>query len=243
MNCIIVDDERHARENLSWYLKNSTTQIDILAEADSVDAAYKLIIELNPEIVFLDISMPEKDGFQLLEMFDNPPFEVVFITAYDQYALEAFKKVASAYLLKPIDEDILGKVLSKLEKRQDNDKIKNDFEELKSMIFESQTKAKLGIPIESGLRYVEIDEILYLESDSGYTIIYFEDGSKQVSSKRMPYFSDKLPLSKFVKIHQSYLVNIPHIVGYKKNGTLSLKNGTELPVSRSMKQMVLSKIG
>jgi len=235
MKCIIVDDEKHARENLSYLLKSREYDVEIVGEAQNVDEAFILINNTQPDLVFLDISMPNKNGFDLIEMFDEILFHIVFITAYDSFALEAFKKLATAYILKPIDEVLLDKCMKKIILSSEVEK-DNNLEKIHALILSMNSNRKLAIPSDTGIDLILFENIIYIESEEGYTILHIQNGKNILTSKRIAYYQERLPPSEFIKIHQSFLININYIVKYHKKGIVSLSNGVDLQVSRSMKK-------
>lgn len=242
IKAVVVDDEQNARENLIRKVLKIDNSIQILAEAEDVDSAFDIITKHKPNVVFLDIEMPGKDGFELVNLFDVIDFEIVFITAYGDYAIKAFQHFAFNYLLKPLDTDLLEKVIVGLNNKLSAKKTTNDYGSLIQYINQSFINNKLGIPTESGIDLIEMSEIMSIESSEGYSIFKLSNGKQIISSKRFQYFEDKLITASFLKIHRSFIVNVKYIDAYHKVGFIKLSNGDELPVSRSLKNQVVQEL-
>ena len=233
---IIIDDERLAREEVKRALK-SYPEFEVIGEASHADEAKKMIEEMIPDIIFLDIHMPGKSGFDLLEELTTVP-EVVFTTAYDQYAIKAIKFSALDYLLKPIDMDELEKAIqkhksSKTQERVEKQKIKNLIENIKS---ENHIR-KIAVPDGNGLIFIPLKNIVRCESDGNYTIIYQKEGKKIVASRTLGDFDDMFSGENFFRIHRSHLINLEHLVKYVKGegGYVEMSDGSKAEVSRRKK--------
>ncbi|WP_459209757.1 LytR/AlgR family response regulator transcription factor [Aquimarina rhabdastrellae] len=222
---VIVEDSRLARNELKELIKNHN-EIEIIGEAENVDEGYDLIITTRPEILFLDINMPGKNGFELLEMLDEVPL-VIFTTAYDEYAIKSFEYNAFDYLMKPISAKRFGATIQKvLEKEQEQIVLESDKKNLNSQIF-----------IKEGEHcwLVKIGEISLFEVDGNYTRIYFRD-QKPLIYKSLNQIEEKLPEKYFFRINRQQLININEVIEVIPwfNGKLKikLKNGKEVEVSR-----------
>ncbi len=222
---VIVEDSRLARNELKELIKNHN-EIEIIGEAENVDEGYDLIITTRPEILFLDINMPGKNGFELLEMLDEVPL-VIFTTAYDEYAIKSFEYNAFDYLMKPISAKRFGATIQKvLEKEQEQKVLESDKKNLNSQIF-----------IKEGEHcwLVKIGEISLFEVDGNYTRIYFRD-QKPLIYKSLNQIEEKLPEKYFFRINRQQLININEVIEVIPwfNGKLKikLKNGKEVEVSR-----------
>jgi two-component system LytT family response regulator len=241
---IIIDDEARARSVLATLIKENVPDIEIVDTADDVPNGVISINKYKPDVVFLDVEMPNYNGFQLLDFFENINFNIVFTTAYSDYALQAFQVSAIDYLLKPIQIEQLLKAVEKLKshaKTQNNEK----FQTLKTNLGEKGVQ-KLALPVSNGLRFVPLEEIIYLEADGAYTNFMLRDGSKIVVSKKIKEFEDALsPDKKFFRPHRSYIVNLNSIKQYIKSdgGYLIMDNGDNVSLSREMKDAFLEVMG
>ena len=239
LKTIIVEDEQTSREILKNYLTKYCPTVEILGEASNIDEAMVLIRNNDIDLIFLDVEMPYGSGFDLLDKFDKTDFEVVFVTAYNQYAIEALNNHASYYLLKPISIDELIKAVDYVTQ------IKIKENELQNAVLVpkiSATNNKITIPTQDGFEVLEMKDIIYCKADDNYTEIFLENNQKKLVSKTLKYFEDILRDSGFARIHKSFLVNVSYIASYKKGkgGTISLSNGKELSVSASKKADFLS---
>ena len=232
LTAIIIDDEKSSRQILSTKIRQITDEIDIISEASNIKEGEKIIQENNPDIVFLDINMPKGSGFDLLDKFQDVTFEVIFVTAYNDFALKAFEYFAIGYILKPIDNEILKLTLEKIISRIKTRSSENQIDFLKKFISNSNTQV-LAIPVESGFEFVNMDEIIRIESDEGYSCIHFENQTKILSSKPLNYYNSMLPVNYFYQIHRSHIINIRFLKNYHKIGFITLKNGEEIPVSKA----------
>jgi two-component system LytT family response regulator len=239
LKTIIVEDEQTSREILKNYLTKYCPTVEVLGEASNIDEAMVLIRNNDLDLIFLDVEMPYGSGFDLLDKFDKTDFEVVFVTAYNLYAIEALNNHASYYLLKPISIDELIKAVDYVAQ------IKIKENELQHAILVpkiSATNNKITIPTQNGFEVLEMKDIIYCKADDNYTELFLVNNQKKLVSKTLKYFEDILKESGFARIHKSFLVNVSYIVSYKKGkgGTLSLSNGKELSVSASKKAEFLS---
>ena len=235
---LIVDDEAHARESLSKMLALNFPEIQVLGTASSADEAYEKIIKLNPDLLFLDVEMPNGTGFDLLIRFAKPTFKVVFVTGFDQYALNAIKFSALDYLLKPINAKELKEAVEKATNQLSN---QNGLGDLKNFLSTLQNprsrKNKLAIPTQQGLEMIEIQEIMRCEAANGYTIIYLKNEKPIVSSRDLKTYQELLEDYDFFRIHDSHLVSHLHIqkILNEDGGVLVMSNETKLPIARRRK--------
>lgn len=243
IKAIIVDDERNNRENLLNLLSKHCSHVNMVGQANSVDSAIQLIHDQKPNLVFLDIKMPEKDGFELLKAVSEINFEVIFVTAYNEYAIQAIKICAIDYLLKPINTPELIKAVQKVE-----NKITKDFTNKAFHHYISNTQAnsskKIALPTHEQVDFVDINNIIRLEGENNYTHVFLSNNSRKLISKTLKEFENLLSDLGFVRIHRSHLVNANHIETYLKNdgGYIVLNNGHRLPISRNRKAEILEKI-
>lgn len=238
LRAIIVDDEANSRLILKNYLHKYCPSVTVLSEAGSVQETLKLLESQEPDILFLDVEMPYGNAFDLLEAVPDRTFEIVFVTAYDQYAVNAINAQVTYYLLKPISIDDLVKAVDHVQQIKQKEKELQDMQLSPKVI--SVADEKLTIPTQDGFEVLEISEILYCQADDNYTQIFLKNGQKLVS-KTLKYFEDLLSGKGFARVHKSYLVNVREIVRYKKGkgGSVALSSGKELVVSSSKKAQLL----
>lgn len=239
LKTIIVEDEQTSREILKNYLVKYCPTVEVVGEAKNIDEALVLIRNNELDLVFLDVEMPYGSGFDLLDKLGKTDFEVVFVTAYNQYAIDALNKHASYYLLKPISIDELIKAVDYVtELRTKEDALQNAVLSPKIDV----TNQKITIPTQEGFEVLEIQEIMYCKADDNYTELYLKNGHKKLVSKTLKYFEDILKENGFARIHKSYLVNVAYIASYRKGkgGTVVLQNEKVLSVSASKKAELLA---
>ena len=238
LTAIIVEDEANSREILRNYLAKYCPEVALCGEASNIDQALELIKKCAPELVFLDVEMPYGNAFDFLDKIPERTFETVFVTAYNQYAMEALNNHAAYYLMKPINIDELVKAVSYVRE------IKEKEDALEDKILSSRLKGvegKITLPQQDGFQVLNVSDILFCKADDNYTEIYLEH-KKLVVSKTLKYFEDALSEFPFARIHKSYLVNVNEVVKYKKGkgGSVVISNGKELSVSASKKKQFLS---
>ncbi|MFD2563067.1 LytR/AlgR family response regulator transcription factor [Aquimarina rubra] len=246
LKAIIIDDEQLAIDTLKWELETNCKEVEVLFSTNKPTEAIQAISKVRPDVLFLDIEMPELDGFQLLNQLEFRNFDLIFTTAYDNYAIQAFKMNAIDYLLKPIEKEELIKAVHKVVLNKQN---KTLGENLKSYIKHNleildTNNAKIALPMEKKIVLVDQKEILYCESDGSYTQVFMDSGIKHVISKNLKQLSLQLDEKHFIRIHQSFIVNINSIKEYYRGdgGEVILLNGKNIPVSRSKKNELLKHI-
>ena len=233
--CIIIDDERKAREGFNKIIdKYFIDKLQVLALCEAVKEGVAAIHKHNPDIVFLDIEMPEESGFKLFEYFDTINFEVIFTTAYNQYAVNAIKYAALDYLLKPINYIDLNDAL----KRYDiSSKLKSREERLEILLSNlnmgNSIKSKVALPTLAGFQMKKINDIIYCEGDQNYTKIHLVSKQHLLVSKTLKYVEELLPAEVFFRIHKTYLINLNYVEKYMKNNghIVILDDGTQLTVA------------
>ena len=238
LRAIIVEDEETSREILRNYLAKYCPKVELVGEASNVDDALLLIRNKELDLVFLDVEMPYGNAFDLLDKVGDRQFETVFVTAYNQYAIDALNAHASYYLLKPISiENLIEAVDYVYEIKEKENYLQNTVLEPKL----TQVTGKITIPLLNGFEVLEIEDILYCQADDNYTNIFI-NGKKKLVSKTLKYFDDILSKSGFARVHKSYLVNVNAIVEYKKGkgGSVVLSSGKEIMVSPSRKKELLA---
>lgn len=239
LKTILVEDEETSREILRNYLTKYCPKVTIVGEAANVDEALLLIRNNILDLVFLDVEMPKGNAFDLLEQVGDRSFETVFVTAYNQYAIEALNTHASYYLLKPISIDELIKAVDYVVDIKSKE-IALENKVLTTQNIESQ--GKITIPVQDGFEVIPVDQILYCQADDNYTQIFLKEGKKKLVSKTLKYFEEALTELGFARVHKSYVVNVNEITGYKKGkgGSVVLSTGKEVMVSASQKANLLS---
>ena len=239
LKVVLIDDEPKSIKSLEWELNKFCTGVEILNTFTSPNKAFKFIKEQQVDCVFLDIEMPEMDGFQFLSQFQERKFEVVFVTAYDQFAINAIKENAVDYLLKPIDTDDLISTIEKIKVRAVQKSEKDLFEE--SLL--SISDKRISIPMNGKIVFLQTDEIIYCESDGNYCKIFLEDKRTLFVTRKIKEVLNLLPGEKFFRVHNSYVVNLNKVREYlKTDGYVILSNNTKIPVSRSKKSSFLDKV-
>jgi two-component system LytT family response regulator len=237
MKAILVDDERNALEMLEWMLQKNCPEVEIIAMCDSPLEGLEKIKTLKPDVIFLDIEMPQLNGFDLLERLGKHESDVIFTTAYNQFAIKAFKVCALDYLLKPIDpEDLKVAVHKALTKK--NKVSAEQLEMLLSYMKPEKPKSKrIALTASDHLIFVETEKIIYCESDSNYTIFFLTDGQKIIVSKTLKDVEEILEGSDFFRIHASYLINMKHVSKFTRGdgGYVVMSNNQHITVSRKKK--------
>jgi len=239
---VIIDDIEDARKILRADLQFIAPEIEIIGEAESVMQGVKLLAKQNPDILFLDIQMPDGDGFDLLEMLPQKPFKTIFTTASDEHALKAFKFSAVDYLLKPINQDELKIAITKAKENKDSpqslallqENIGKQIDKMERIILNTQEK----------IHVVRLDDIVRLESDVNYTKFFLTNGQKVLVTRTLKEYDEMLSGNGFIRAHQSHLVNTTHIVEFVKadGGHINLSDKSYVPVSSRRKSLVLQAL-
>src|SRR5450432_3605976 len=240
----IVDDEPFCCEALATLLERYCPDVKILDICYSASAALQSIREKKPQILFLDIEMPHMNGFELLEKLHEVDFKLIFTTSYDQYAIKAIHFSALDYLLKPIDREELTQAVAKVSKRlQSPSDLQLELLLQKFSTSRSPIK-KIALPTMEGLQMVEIDSIISCSSDSNYTNFFLRNNKKLTASRTMKDVEELLSDYSFLRVHNSFMVNLNEIHKYIKGegGYLVMSDGTNIDVSRSRKEMLLLKL-
>lgn len=236
---VLIDDEKNALEMMEWLLKTYCPQVSVVAMCTSAEEGIAAIRKHQPDVVFLDIEMPKMNGFDMLEQFDELFFNVVFCTAYDQFALKAFRYSALNYLLKPVDPDELVATVQRMEKSK-TVPTKEQFELLLQNMQQSHktTPQRIALTHNDGLIFVPTAEIIYCEAESNYTSIHLADGKKIVVSKVLKELDEALSGPDFYRVHSSFLININRIKKFVRGdgGYLVMDNDASISISRSRKQ-------
>jgi two-component system LytT family response regulator len=242
---LIIDDELKARNILRHYVESFVPQVSTVETAESADAAHQLLKTYAPDIVFLDVEMPHKNGFQFLTEITDPAFDVIFTTAYNQYAIQAIRFSALDYLLKPVDPDELqAAVLRHLEKKEAQQTQKALYDNLVENIGKKDVKEfKIAVPSAEGFYFFMIDDILRLEADRSYTHIHLVHKRPFIASKTLKHFEEMLEEFHFIRTHKSHLVNPKHITRLSNdNEFVLLTDGSKVDVSRRKKEEVQKQL-
>ena len=237
LKAIIVEDEETSRAILKNYLEKYCPKVSVMGVAENIEEALVLIRNNDLDLVFLDVEMPYGNAFDLLDRVGDRQFETVFVTAYNQYAIDALNAHASYYLLKPISiEKLIEAVDYVFEIKEKENSLQNAI--LKTV--HNRVSEKITIPQQSGFEVLQIDDILYCQADDNYTKIFLKKGHRLVS-KTLKYFEETLRNNGFARVHKSFLVNVNSIVEYKKGkgGSVTLNTGKEIMVSPSRKKELL----
>lgn len=241
MNAVIVDDEKDARQILANYLSKYCPDVKVCGFGESVSTGIEAIQMHQPDIVFLDIEMPFGNGFDLLDKISDITFETVFVTAFDNYAIQALNQSAAYYLLKPIDIDELIKAVEKIKKeRASENYIQHARVLLENIKTDSQQKVML--PTMEGFEIVAISSILYCEAADNFTHFHFDDKRSLLICRTLKYFEEVLKCHNFLRIHRSYIINPQHVLRYSKGrgGFVTMKNSKELEISPNKKKEFLA---
>lgn len=236
---ILIDDEPKAIKSLEWEIANFCKGVEVMATFTKPKEAIVYLQSNDPDCVFLDVEMPEMDGFKFLDYFKNRTFCVVFITAYNQYAIKAIKENAMDYLLKPIDSDDLVLTIEKIKADKLNARTYDALEERLSV----QTNKRVAIPAEGKLIFVNTEDILYCMSDDNYCKIHMTDKKTLFVSRKLKEMMSILPDDDFFRVHNSYVINLEKVSEYlKADGYVILDNHKKIPVSRNKKSAFLDKM-
>ena len=245
IKAILIDDERSCTESLTIELNRYCPNVVVVEKCNSAEDGIIAITKHHPDLVFLDIEMPWMNGFELLESFRSIDFEVIFVTAYDKFAIKAFRFSAVDYLLKPIHKDELMEAVTKVERRMDKSLSKEHLQVLLKNIRSAGTPLpNLAVPTMEGLDFISVKDILYCKADSNYTQIITSDQKNPIISRSLKEVEAMLSDHSFFRVHQSYLINLIHIKKYIKGqgGQVVMSDGTHINVSRSRKEELIQLV-
>lgn len=245
LNTIIIDDERNSLEALETMVKLYCHDVHIMDTCRTADDALVSISKNSPDLLLLDIEMPGKSGFDLIDELPDKSIGIIFVTAYDQYAIDALRVSAMDYLLKPVDEMELVRAISRVKVKLAQSQSASTMEVLLTNLkSQHHSFQKLAIPTMEGLDFLSIKDILYCEAEGNYTHIYMRDGEKHLVSKTLRDVSELLSGSLFTRVHQSYLINLEYVSKYIRGagGQVIMADQKSIPVSRARKEELLSLI-
>lgn len=247
VQAIIIDDERIGRETLESLIGKYCPTVNVIAVADSVRSGWRAIDEHHPDLVFLDIEMPNGSGMELLKNIGEPGFEVIFTTAYQQYAIQAIKLGALDYLLKPIDRDDLIAAVRKVEKKLSAPRAADERLDtiLRGLTNATGEHRKLALPTDEGLIMVHLHDIVRCEADGNYTHFVLSSGETLLISRTLKEYDRLLSSMDFIRVHNSHLVNLDHVKRYKRGegGEVVMSDNREIPVSRRKKNELIRRLG
>lgn len=248
LKALLVDDEFNNLASLEFLLHHDCEGIEVAGKAQSAGQAREWLQFHTADVVFLDISMPEESGFQFLKSLTNQNFKVVFVTAYNEYALQAIKASAVDYILKPVNIDELRQAVEKV-KRSLNSTVAREqdlvlLQHLLETVGKKSLPKKIALPQLGSISFIEVDDIVSLQADSNYTIIHMKDMHKMVISKTLKDFEDLLDENQFARIHKSYIVNLKYIKEYSTidGGIVKMSDGNQWSISRRQLELFLEKM-
>ena len=244
IRAIIVDDEPDCCESLSILLKKNCPEVNIAATFYSAERALVGINDIKPQLVFLDIEMPNMNGFEMLEKLSEINFDLIFTTSYDQYAIKAIRFSALDYLLKPVDREELQKAVKKVLHRLQKPLTRQLEILLQKINHTTNTIQRIALPTMEGLRLVPVDSIISCASEGNYTIFLMKDKQKIVVSRPLKEVEEMLEEHSFFRVHHSYIVNMNEIDRFIKSegGYLVMSDGSSVDVSRSKKEILLKRL-
>lgn len=240
MNTLIVDDVKLSRDGLSTLINKFLPQATIVGSTPSISEAKKILKTQIVDLVFLDIQLQDGLSFALLEDV-SPHAKVIFITAYEKYAIDALRQGAFDYLLKPISIDELKRCIERIHEQTEQEELLRN--QLNRIPPQHVFREKIGISSMDGIEYIDTRSIVFLKADGKYTLVYLVSNQVITSSKNLKMFESILPENLFMRVHHSYLVNMSEIQRFRKDdAVLVLSEGTEIPVSKSRKDMLLRRL-
>lgn len=237
VKAIVLDDEKHCVESLCLDIERYCPEVEVVAALTSAKECLSAIKKLRPELLFLDIEMPWMNGFELLEYLYPTDFEVIFVTAYDSYAVQAFRASAVDYLMKPVDKNDLIDAVEKVKTRISNNG-RTEQAHIRTLLddyFSKRKVSKIALPDKDGQKFVELDQIMYVEASSNYSNLHLADGNTLLVTLTLKHIDSKLDDERFIRVHHSFIINMDHVTQYVKSdgGYLVMKDGSQVPISRS----------
>jgi len=241
---VIIDDENRVINTITTFIAENFSDIDVVDTANDITTGYRMIRKSDPDILLLDINLPDGSGFELLRKFDTPRFKLIFVTAHEEYAIEAFKYSAIDYILKPIEEDALVAALNRAKdvKVMEDQQLK--VKALLDNLEGGSALKKIILRTADCLHLINVNDIVRCEADSNYTFFYLKEGKRILVSKTIKEFTELLKHVHFIRVHQSHLVNTDYIDRYMKTdgGTLIMRDNSEVPISQDRRAFVLKQL-
>lgn len=239
IKAVIIEDEQKSREVLKKLLEKNCSEIEIVGMAESVQQGIELVRALQPELLFLDIMMPDGSGFDLLEKISDHKFDVIFTTATDKFAIKAIKYSAMDYLLKPIDAEELSNAVKKFLERKNNSSLEKNFRFLLENIKQKDEQySKISLPTGNAYEIVLVSDIIRCEAYDNYTNFFLTGGRKFLASGTMKHYEDLLPEKKFIRVHHSHLINMNQVARFLKedSGYAVMSDGSKVEISRRKRE-------
>lgn len=244
LRSLIIDDEENSSNALKEKIRGYFPQVEVVAVCNNGEQGIAAINTLRPDVVFLDIEMPRMNGFAMLQQISNRNFEIIFTTAYDHYAIKAIRFSALDYLVKPVEIEELGQAIYRAEEKRQQP-LPNQRLELLLENLGQRVRQRIAVPTGSGLEFVKVDSIVYLEASINYTHLFLADGHKHTISRTLKEFEDMLPPETFIRIHHSHIINKSFAERYIRGdgGQVVLSNGVVLDIAKRRKAEFLRLIG
>ncbi len=244
ITAVLIDDEEHCTETLQWMLEQYCPNVNVVAVFNFPAEALKYLLNNRVDVIFLDVEMPVLNAFDMLKALGKVNCDVIFTTAYDEFAIKAIKHNALDYLLKPIGKEELLIAVSKVSERTLHAGVSERIDQLLDQVTSPNAAGKIAIATREGLDMVDVDLILYAKADDNYAEIHLEDGTRKVVSRTLKDVERDLPSNLFIRVHQSYLVALGAIDRYVRGagGYIVLGNGDQIPVSRARKEELLKQL-
>jgi two-component system LytT family response regulator len=238
---LIIEDDSNARKALRKMIEQSGRAVEIVGEASTVDQALKMIRELDPELLFLDIRLKQGSGFDVLSQVDTSHLSVIFTTAYSEFAIQAIKSAALDYLLKPIDPEELGLAIEKYTRTLDG-QLSARLKVLEEHLSPDGKQVKMVLTDAAGFHVIALSDILHCEGEKNYTTFHLQSGKKIVTSKSLIEYERLLDANDFMRVHKSHLIALDHVTGFirGRGGEAVLSDGSQVPISREKKEAFLT---
>lgn len=242
IRAILIDDEPHSTETLEWLLKTYCPDVKVDAVCHSGEQGLAAIRKHQPDVVFLDIEMPKMNGFDVLDQIGERNFEIVFITAYDRFAVRAFRYAAINYLLKPVDPDDLTATIERIREKKSPTSMGQMELMFQNLLNKSQQVDRIALSAQDGLVFVQTSEILYCKAESNYTQVVLENGKKILVARTLKDLDETLSGKDFFRVHASYLVNVNRITRFVRSdgGYVVMPDGTEIGIARNRRDEFFS---
>lgn len=244
LNCILVDDEPKALTSLDYELSQFADRVRVVAQFLDARAAFEFLKENDVDVVFLDVNMPGMDGMAFVDSFSQRDFEVVFTTAHSEFAVDAIKREAAGYLVKPIDADDLEALLNRLEKKITQSNFSNKIETALDRLHNlGAGPKKIKLTLDKKIVFIEPDEVVYCESDGNYCKVVLIDDKQLFLTQKLKQVQAAMPTDSFYRVHNSYLINLNKVKEFhKQEGYLVMDTGKRIPVSRQKRSDVLDRL-
>lgn len=242
LKAVVIEDEFHFLQSIETMLSNFS-HIDLMATAGTVDDGIKVLDEVQPDIVFMDVELNGGSGFDILETIEKPEFDVIFTTAHEHYALNAIRLSALDYLLKPFGLDELAASLTKLDEKR-NYAVPAVHNLIGNLLQNNHQKKKIGLATQEGISFVQLSEILWYKAESNYSLFHLINKEKIIISSPLKKYAELLEQHGFFRVHQSYLINLHHVSKYLKvdGGIVLMADGTEIPIARRRKDLFMEML-